>query len=106
MFGSFSGAKGSEDDDPMGGYPAYAKGYRDGQSGKRFEPISDPTSGGGSSSSSGGFGISKLFSLLMVGSMVMQMAGRPPSVENLMANARNMGPMQIMILMNVLSSLF
>ena len=38
--------------------------------------------------------------------MLKQMAGTPPSVENLMANARHMNPMQMMILLNVLSGFF
>ena len=42
----------------------------------------------------------------MVGSMLMQMAGSPPSVQNLMANAKHMNPMQMIILVQVLSGLF
>ena len=100
--GMFGGGASSANDDL---FPAYTKGYEDGKAGKAFRPTNDPVSEG-KASKSGGFGIGSLFSLMMVGGMLMQMAGSPPSVENLMMNARNMGPMQIMILFNMVSGLF
>jgi hypothetical protein len=43
--------------------------------------------------------------LAMAGSMVANWAGRPPSLANLMANARQANPMQLMILFQIVSSL-
>jgi len=93
-------------EDGEAGFAAYSKGFRDGQANRKFDPIVDPPDEAAAASKSSSWGIGSLFSLMMVGSMLMQMAGQPPSVANLMANARNMGPMQAMILLNVLSSLF
>ena len=93
------------DDGEAPGYAAYSKGYQDGQAGRRFDPISDPDTGSGRSSSSS-WGIGSILNLVMVGSMLMQMAGSPPSVQNLMANAKHMNPMQMIILVQVLSGLF
>jgi tetrahydromethanopterin S-methyltransferase subunit F len=87
------------------GYVAYSKGYRDGLAGREFEPIADVASGG-SSSGGGGFGIGSLFNLLLVGSMLKQWAGTPPSLQNLLANARGANPMQLMLLFRIVSSLF
>ena len=75
--------------------------------GEIFNPINDPITDATvtSSSSGGGFGLSKMMSWLMVGSMVFQLGGSPWNVNNVMANARHMNPMQLMILMNMLSGL-
>ena len=43
--------------------------------------------------------------MMMAGSMLYQWAGTPPSVENLIANARNANPMQLLILFQIVSSL-
>lgn len=99
---SFFGGGGA--DEPHAGYAAYSKGYRDGQKGKPFDPITDPTDSSASARSSS-WGMGNMFSLLMVGSMLMRMAGQPPSVENLMMNMRRMGPMEMMIMFNVVSGL-
>lgn len=41
----------------------------------------------------------------VAGSMIYQWGGQPFSVENLMANARNANPMQLLILFQIVSSL-
>ena len=46
-----------------------------------------------------------MHTLAMAGSMVYQMGGQPWSVQNLMANARNANPLQLIILLNLLSGL-
>ena len=97
--GSFFG--GAEEPE---GYAAYSKGYRDGQAGARFEPIVDP-SASSSSSSGSSWGIGKLFNLMIAGSMLMRMAGQPPSVENFMMGLRNIGPMEGIMLFQIVSSL-
>ncbi len=101
-----SGDGSDADADAPHGYAAYSKGFRDGQSGAPFEPIVDAPAA--AASSGGGWGIGRMFSWAMVASMVYQMgmAGGVWSVQNLMAGARQMSPMHMMILMNMLSGLF
>jgi hypothetical protein len=89
-----------------GEYAAYQKGYNDGQARATYSPIKDEGGGRGRSSGAGGFGIGSLFNMALAGSMLYQWAGTPPSLENLMANARNANPMQLMMLFQILSSLF
>ena len=87
--------------------PRTAKAIKTARRGRRFDPISDPDTGSGRSSGGGSsWGIGSILNLVMVGSMLMQMAGSPPSVQNLMANAKHMNPMQMIILVQVLSGLF
>ena len=86
-----------------GGYSAYSKGFQDGQNGNPYEPIADPAPSGGGG---GGWGIGKLFNLAMAGSMVYQMGGQPWSLPALVANARTMNPMNMMIMFQLLSSIF
>lgn len=91
-------------------YAAYTKGFQDGKAGALFDPISDaPVSDTGSSVSSGGFSFSKMMSLIMVGSMVYQMggggSGAPWNINNVLANARNMNPLNLLIMLNMLSGL-
>jgi len=81
---------------------AYTKGFNDGQAGSAFDPISD--SAGGSSSSR--FGIGSLFNIAIAGSMLKQWLGSPPSLQNLMDNGRRANPMQLMMLVQIISSLF
>ena len=76
-----------------GAYRAYTKGYNDGKHNRPFDAIEDvapAVSGGG-----GGFGIGKLFSVAMAGSMIYQLGGQPFSLDNVVANARNMNPMNM-----------
>jgi len=84
------------------GYTAYSKGYRDAQRGDPYDPIADePLS---SSNVGGGWGLGKLFNLAMAGSMVYQLGGQPWSVDNIWANARNMNPVNMIIMVQMLSS--
>jgi len=108
-YGPFGGdGSAAGDDGGSGGYAAYSKGFDDGMKGRKFDPISDApsSSGSSSSSSSSGFGIGKLFSLAMAGSMIYQMGGQPWSLEALVANLRHMQPMQMVMLFSVVSGLF
>lgn len=106
-FGSFFGGGGGTSRQDAQGYAAYSKGYRDGQQGKPYDPIADlPDPVATKSSSGGGFGLSSMFSLMMVGSMVMQMGGRPFNLQTLMHNVRNANPMQLIMMVSMLSSLF
>lgn len=84
---------------------AYSKGYNDGLKNLAFDPISDAPAASGSSSGSG-FGLGKLLNMVMAGSMVYQMGGTPFSLESLVANLKQMQPMQMMILFSCVSGLF
>lgn len=84
---------------------AYSKGYNDGLNNLAFDPISDAPAASGSSSGSG-FGLGKLLNMVMAGSMVYQMGGTPFSLESLVANLKQMQPMQMMILFSCVSGLF
>jgi len=87
------------------GFGAYSKGYRDGKQKNPYDPISDEVTSS-SSGGGGGWGIGRMLTMAMAGQMVYQLGGQPWSVPNLMANARNMSPMQGMILLNLISGLF
>jgi len=96
---------------PSATYAAYTKGFQDGKSGADFDPIADsPTIVEQAPSSGGGWGIGKLMSLVMAGTMVYQLGGggggAPWSIEAVLANARNMNPMNLMVMLNLLSGLF
>jgi hypothetical protein len=102
-FGSGDGEPGGRGADSRG-YGAYSKGYNDGRKSLPFDPITDSHSEPQQQKSS--WGISSLFSLMMAGSMLMQMAGRPPSFETLIANLKHANPMQLVMLFSVFSNLF
>ena len=110
--GDSSGAGGFFSADDAETYAAYTKGYQDGKRGAPFEPIADVQSRAGSSepSSGSGWGLGKLMSLGMAGMMIYQLggggSGQPWSAQAAMANARNMNPMNVLILVNMLSGLF
>ncbi|KAL1529539.1 hypothetical protein AB1Y20_000484 [Prymnesium parvum] len=91
-------------------YEAYTKGFQDGSSGAKFDPIRDiPDDGKYASANSEGFGLSKMMSIVMVGSMIYQLGGGGSatswSFQNVLANARNMNPLNLMIVLNMLSGL-
>lgn len=55
---------------------AYTKGFQDGSSGAKFDPIRDiPDDAKYASANSEGFGLSKMMSIVMVGSMIYQLGG-------------------------------
>ena len=87
------------------GYAAYSKGYADGKADKPYDPIADEIATS-SSSTGGGWGVGKLFNLAIAGSMVYQMGGQPWSVDNLVASARTMSPINMIMLFNIVSGLF
>ena len=102
--GSFFGGGGDEES-----FEAYTKGYRDGQAGKKFAPVSDAPARAAERTSSR-WGLSSLLSLGMAGSMLWQMGtgnGQQPfSLPNLLANARHANPMNLIMLVSILSNLF
>lgn len=79
---------------------------KDGKRGREFDPISDDVSSSSGGGGGGGFGIGKLFSLFMAGSMVYQMGGQPFSLETLLGNLKSMQPMQMIMLFSIVSGLF
>lgn len=88
-------------------YAAYSKGFRDGQAGNRYAPISDAPQGVPAASAGGSkWGIGSLLNLAMAGSMIFQLGQEPGggwSVQALMANARHANPMQLIMLVSILS---
>lgn len=100
-----SGGSNGVGSDAAPSYAAYRKGYEDGKAGKPYAPISDEVVASSGSGRSSGWGIGSLLNMMMAGSMLYQWAGTPPSVENLIANARNANPMQLLILFQIVSSL-
>lgn len=103
----FSSSTAAEGSGGGGAYAAYTKGYNDGRGGLSFEPIEDVASTASAGGSS--WGIGSLLKLAMAGGLIYQMgapAGQPWSVDKLMANMRNMNPMNMIFLMNMLSSFF
>ena len=85
---------------PSPSYVAYTKGYTDAKQNRTFDPIPDPPPTAAEPASSGsGWGIGKLMSLAMAGTMVYQLggggSGAPWSLNAVLANARNMNPMNL-----------
>ncbi|KAL3907459.1 MAG: hypothetical protein SGPRY_010162 [Prymnesium sp.] len=85
-------------------YAAYTKGFNDGKSNNTFDPISDAND----TKAGSGFGIGKIFNLLIVMGLLYQLGGGgsvPWNLNNVIANARNMNPLNLIVIMNMLSGL-
>jgi len=89
-------------------FAAYDKGWNDALEKRKYAPVLDPAAAEPRASSSR-WGLGSLFQLAMAGTLIYQMGapgGQPWSAANAIAGARNMNPMTLVFLLNMLSGLF